>query len=857
VSLGSTGVLAIPLQQSLAWLMLAIALVLARPRPSAAWLLAVPVVGALAWLVSRPEAGTLGMPLLIAAVLAMSAADKAGVDRRLLLVGGAAIVATVLFRFLQQAVPLVWIASDVAGRSCGMLTRAATETALETGSTFAGLDYLVTMTVFLGGWLASVRRPWSLSSAFAAGAIVVGHAVYLLALAATPDLLRIVPPVETPPFGDPYVPPPFEWSVIYRQAIPWNLPLVAAVIHGATALCMMRWARWKPEVARSIEGGLLRSLLSRQRGPAVLVAASLAVLAPVIGSLRLAPCSLEGKTLVANQSGQLDWERPGHDSYGQDSAGMFGMLPTFAESLGADWRWSADFGATDLDQADVVLLMHPDRSLAASQQDRIGRYVRDGGSLLVVSRGFVPQTVTDGFPAEFLRQASISISQDAAVSITGRWLASCQKSEHLSTRRMDCRNGSVFSDSGASLRLANWRVAPLVVGRWGWSAPEPAAAQDGGHRFERGEKLGDLVLAAEQRIGRGRVIVLGNDSAFTNEGLVSGYEFAGGLLSHLANRSPGAGITWRHAACFLCCLGILAAIVFSGDATRLVTVCVLFAATLTLCHAASKKAARVVPDGQRMATLGDEGQTNRLAYVGASHLEAFSRDAWGFDSVTGLALNLMRNGYLPLALPEITSDRLDKAALLLLIAPSRGYSGAERERIRKFVAEGGILICTVGAEQAAASAPLLADFGLRVPASPVPTTGNWHEPEPMGKGWAAYLNVEDEQGESYQAGFRFHAGWPVEAAGEDAEVIASARNQLPVVTSQTELPIAVRRRVGQGVVVLIGDTEFAMNKNLEYVGGQPFEGKYENAQFWRWLIADLTGSAEWVPPPPPSETPES
>ena len=39
-----------------------------------------------------------------------------------------------------------------------------------------------------------------------------------------------------------------------------------------------------------------------------------------------------------------------------------------------------------------------------------------------------------------------------------------------------------------------------------------------------------------------------------------------------------------------------------------------------------------------------------------------------------------------------------------------------------------------------------------------------------------------------------------------------------------------------------------MNKNLEYIGGEPFNGRHENAHFWRWLISRLTPGPEWVPP---------
>jgi hypothetical protein len=74
------------------------------------------------------------------------------------------------------------------------------------------------------------------------------------------------------------------------------------------------------------------------------------------------------------------------------------------------------------------------------------------------------------------------------------------------------------------------------------------------------------------------------------------------------------------------------------------------------------------------------------------------------------------------------------------------------------------------------------------------------------------------------------------------------------VYGQNDLPIVVCRHVGQGKVVLIGDTGFALNKNLEYIGGEPFAGDYENAHFWRWLISRMMDQDEWIPPPAKPET---
>ncbi len=73
-------------------------------------------------------------------------------------------------------------------------------------------------------------------------------------------------------------------------------------------------------------------------------------------------------------------------------------------------------------------------------------------------------------------------------------------------------------------------------------------------------------------------------------------------------------------------------------------------------------------------------------------------------------------------------------------------------------------------------------------------------------------------------------------------------------------------RYEKGMVAVIGDTGFAMNKNLEDVNGWPIEGMRENAVFWRWFLSLLEDRADepvWVPPKPqiiptsPSETPDS
>ena len=60
-------------------------------------------------------------------------------------------------------------------------------------------------------------------------------------------------------------------------------------------------------------------------------------------------------------------------------------------------------------------------------------------------------------------------------------------------------------------------------------------------------------------------------------------------------------------------------------------------------------------------------------------------------------------------------------------------------------------------------------------------------------------------------------------------------------------PVIIVRKIGAGKAVLIGDTCFAMNKNLEWESGEPFEGLRENADFWRWFLTVLRDEPMWLP----------
>ena len=102
-----------------------------------------------------------------------------------------------------------------------------------------------------------------------------------------------------------------------------------------------------------------------------------------------------------------------------------------------------------------------------------------------------------------------------------------------------------------------------------------------------------------------------------------------------------------------------------------------------------------------------------------------------------------------------------------------------------------------------------------------------------------YVHFSNDFG-PYTAFVRFHAGWPVSSADPKAP---------PLRAYEPDLPLAIVKRHGAGLIALVGDSGFAMNKNLEREDGSPIEGMRENAFFWRWMLDLLEHEEEtWIPP---------
>ncbi len=352
----------------------------------------------------------------------------------------------------------------------------------------------------------------------------------------------------------------------------------------------------------------------------------------------------------------------------------------------------------------------------------------------------------------------------------------------------------------------------------------------GGASYGAGQLLGDLVLAAEQPLGEGRVFVLGDTRPLHNEMLATSYPFVGRLLAYLAGGASSPQAIWRQFFTLAALGAMLGLLAVRPAAWQLMLTPAVMAVSLTCCAAVDGWSGRVLPDGRPAESEGAAGAArnagrNNVAYIDASHLESYGGDSGDLTiphGIAGLVRVLMRQGYLPLLASDLSPERLARCGLLISIAPAREFSRAERAAIQQFVHAGGTFACLAGAEDVRASKRLLADFHFKVPPSPVPPDESAHEPEPLRNFQQLF---DDSAGKQY---VEFYAGWPVEgaAAGFEKWVVWS--------DGKNERTVVARRAEGAGAIVVIADTHFADNENLETIR----RTLPDNIRFWRWLLGN-------------------
>ncbi len=836
---GSLGWLAPPLQKALTWLALAAIVIVSlagrrRIAPSDGLLLAgAATIALLLTAFSLPAVNIIAVAIVLAAIAQVRTGTTSQVS------GSAALAATVLavYRLACDGSAVAWVFADGTGRLEGLWAGWLTGRPLLIGASFGGVDFLVLMFALTTAWLIATPRPRARRAAWAVLFILLAQTTYLVILAFIPDVVALLPQTM-PKYDDLSHLGIWTWGNAMRTLLLWNLPLVAALFQCTVAAGMFATTTWhapptdlpgdseaNPSAAEgkrrnrslqdetALKGNGRRQWADVRRwGPAGLL-----LLAAVTLTLSPVKPDLTGRRIVAYDDGATDWSAADPGAVPPGHSPRYGLLPMLVQSLGGQFIRSRDLADAALQDADLLLVL-PSRSAADAAalasipddvSERITRYVSAGGRLIVAGEPETSPGVRENALNALLDFTAMSFRDDTANSLTERWEDNLQSASRAATAS-SCPGTNHFSfDRAASIRT-RWPAGPLIVGRWAWdelgSDPERPEALP----YAPGNHLGDLVLAAQQNVGRGTVVVLGSASCMSNDGIPFSYTFTGPLLAALAANHSTPLAWWRQVLGLAAAGAAIVLLYRHVEPLGIAAAGLALALAMIACNLFNNARPELLPAGPKAGGPP-------IIYVDGSHLEAMGRDPWGENGIGRLMRVLADSNYLPLVAPDLSPDRLNQAAMLISIAPARAFSSGEIAAVNSYVEEGGFFLSTVGSPDAEPSRAMLENFELHIPPTPVPPRVQDRETTPLGH----FGYPSDESGEAL---VKFYAGWPV-SGRPGAETWSK--------------PVIVGSLTGRGQAYLIGDSAFALNKN--------FDSDAPNATFWHERLKDWLGNTAAKP----------
>lgn len=549
--------------------------------------------------------------------------------------------------------------------------------------------------------------------------------------------------------------------------------------------------------------------------------------------------STDQKILFYGQNMLGTWDIPEYGKYGREASGMFGLLPIYLTASGYECEIAVEnittflntiqpeiiinnttnnatnqseyktieryVNLTDyvsivqstivtedlLKDVQVFVVVNINKSFSQNEKNVIYNFIENGGSLLVLGDhtdvGGIQQPLN-----ELLDQAGIQFRFDSALPLDEkfRWLTSYQLLHHPVVSNIQSKDEIQIS-VGASLDIF-YSSFPIIVGKYAFSDEGDPTNEDfaylGDYEYSYGEQLGDVVLVAGSYYGSGKVLVFGDTSSFQNSAMAYSYPFIQDVFSWLHNEKTGTVELIKIA---ISTLFLAAAIIayFLLKKTRVTFIFLPMILCLALiCSATINPAITGSTD-----LLGD------VVYIDISHGERFTLEAFTDDSLNGLILNLNRNGYLPIFLREYSTEKINGGKILILNAPTQTFTSDEITFLKQFMSDGGFVVLATGYTDKSASQHLLNNFELDIegiPLGPVPYAED------------ASLEYENET--------RFVDSWPI-IYNENMGISYYSFNFTWSEDLVTDYHLMVFVRHGSGGLLLISDSQYLLDKNIESI----------------------------------------
>lgn len=500
---------------------------------------------------------------------------------------------------------------------------------------------------------------------------------------------------------------------------------------------------------------------------------------------------VDGLRVAFREAGDWSWET---GRQGQRPGPRIGGLLETLKAWGATVEILPDSAllarAADFD---LVFAVHPSGAAAPALRDGLFRFMERGGSLVVVGEHTDVGGILEGVNS-LIEPSGIRLRDDSAIPALRGWNWAGAQRALLSPATRSLKRSDDFGVSIGGSLAVSWPAEPLVVGTTAFSDAGDAAnprGKLGDNRWGWAERYGDLPLAAQQRVGRGRLVVIGDTSGLMSLSSYRVWPFHLELAAAL-----GAPSAWNGRGPLLVLALLLAAAALStdraGGSLRGLGFAWLGAAALLAGRLESRPPAPVHPE--------------RIAWLDAAWLPNWMHDSNLDWAATSLVESIFNAGLLPLERFDAEAPPPAGSRFLLLSGPARELPADEIERLADWVEGGGHLVVAADFRRGAPLEGLLARFGLRLLDVPLGTA-----PEAV-------------DGLGRPLGFEFYEAWPFACDGE-----------IDTLASCWGYPLIVESRLGAGRLSAVGDERFFSKAFIE--GPSARGGKPLNTA--RRFLADL------------------
>ncbi len=541
-----------------------------------------------------------------------------------------------------------------------------------------------------------------------------------------------------------------------------------------------------------------------------------------------------GKVVIYERDSQMGFDIPQfpgkNQTFGPEQGFSIGAMKLYLENIGYSVE---DLNSTNphslkdaLKDANILLLLNLQKQLSSSDLESIKSFVKDGGGLLIFGEHTSMFVQDQDFAAgrdylnDVLDQTGIQINPDTADFIPDHWQYASSTLPHSVTK--DLGFEITTSSVGASLRLRE-DARPLIIGRFAFSDRSNATTPGhlGDRQYEIDEMLGDLVIAASDAYGKGKVLVFGDTSYVFNNELPFRYNFLYNSVTWLMSQESNYAAALRWLSLLL--LMILAIFIFVAPLIikRLSPkITLIFLIYIALSIAVSLAFSAILNDSM---IKSPQGLDNDLIWIDHTHLNQFNQENYRDDGIAGLTTNLFRNGYLPEVLEKMNGfPDISEGSGLIIIAPNEHYTQEEASRLKDFVEEGGMLIISAGHKSAGPLESVLRSFDLQIEDLPLGSPP-WIEET---HGTMGQATVSPENLKRYWHEPKFMEAYPVSATGEFRPITWMRYGN-------DTYNLILQKKAGLGEVILIGDSRFLLNENLEYLSlGAGKESKEQYQLQW-------------------------